>query len=59
MKRIYRAPCTRTRMIDTCLILCVSGNVNPGSGSNEGEEDLGVKRNSVSNTNPVKWDNWE
>ena len=53
------APCTRTRMIETCLILCVSGNVNPGSGSNEGEEDLGVKRNSVSNTNPVKWDNWE
>ena len=44
MKTSYIAPCTKTRMIETCYILCVSGNVDPGSGSNEGEEDLGVKQ---------------
>lgn len=59
MKTSYIAPCTKTRMIETCYILCVSGNVDPGSGSNEGEDDLGVKRNSVSNSNAVRWENWE
>ena len=58
MKTSYITPCTNTRMIETCYILCVSGNVDPGSGSNEGEEDLGVKRNSVSNSNAVRWENW-
>lgn len=59
MKKIYTAPCTSLRMIEICQILCVSGKVDSGSGSNEGEEDMGVKRSSVSNTNSVKWDNWE
>ncbi len=59
MKTSYIAPCTKTRMIEACYILCVSGNVDSGSGSNEREEDLGVKRNSVSYSNAVRWENWE
>ncbi len=61
MKELYIAPCTRIRMIEACHMLCVSGNVDSGSGSNEGEEDMdmSVKRSSLPGTNTVKWDSWE
>lgn len=39
-------------------MLCVSGNTDSGSGSNEGEEDMGVKRNNYT-TNPVQWEDWQ
>lgn len=39
-------------------MLCVSGKTDSGSGSNEGEEDMGVKRNNYT-TNPVQWEDWQ
>ena len=60
MKTSYIAPCTKTRMIETCYILCgsVTGSSDGNSIVKEEEETMGVKRNSYSNYS-MKWDNWE
>lgn len=58
MKKIYWAPSLREHLIGTNFMLCVSGNTDSGSGSNEGEEYMGVKRNNYT-TNPVQWEDWQ